>query len=40
MMRILLTGAALSLVASLAQAQTPPPVSTQVNPPSATTPPA
>jgi hypothetical protein len=43
MMRILLTGAALSLVAGLAQAQTPstaPPASTAVNPPSAATPPA
>lgn len=39
MMRILLTGAALSLVTTLAQAQTPP-ASTQVNPPSAATPPA
>jgi hypothetical protein len=36
MMRILLTGAALSLAAGLAQAQTPP-ASTQVNPPVAAT---
>ena len=52
MMRILLTGAALSLAAGLAQAQAPstkpsaappaatPPASTQVNPPSAAAPPA
>jgi len=42
MMRILLTGAALSLAAGLAHAQTlaAPPASTEVNPPSATAPPA
>ena len=44
MMRILVAGAALSLAAGLAQAQTPsPPAASQVNPPappSATTPPA
>lgn len=40
MMRILLTGAALSLAAGLAQAQAPaPPASTQVNPPVSATPP-
>jgi hypothetical protein len=42
MMRILLAGAALSLAAGLAQAQTPPaapPGDTQVNPPASATPP-
>lgn len=38
MMRVLLTGAVLSLAAGLAQAQTPP-ASTQVNPPVSATPP-
>lgn len=41
MMRFLLTGAALSLAAGLAQAQTPPPApSTEVNPPASANPPA